>query len=175
MSHSRAPLLLLLTLAGLLGCSPVHDWREVRVADGALVALFPCKPQRLTRSVPLAGNAVDLELVSCSAGGTTWSVTSGEVSDAGQVGATLSALRESRAGALAGRETDHVALVPAGATPHVQSMRFTVEGQRPDGSKLREISLVFARDSRVFQVAALGPDPSREAVETWIDSLKLAR
>lgn len=174
MSLQRAFLSFGAVLGGLVGCSPVLDWREVRIADGTLVALFPCKPQRLTRNVALAGNPVDLELVSCNAGGTTWSVTSGDVGDAARVGPALSALHDTRLVALAGRETDRVAAMPAGATPHVQSMRFTVEGQRPDGTKVSEISLVFARNDRVFHVGALGANPSPEAIETWIDSLKLA-
>lgn len=154
-------------------CSPVHDWREVRVADGALVALFPCKPQRLVRSVPLAGAPVELELVSCSAGGTTWSIASGDVGDPGRVGAALTALHDARLAALGGRETDRSASMPVGATPHVQSLRFTIEGQRSSGEAVKEVSLVFARGNRVFHAGALGAEPAPEALETWTDGLKL--
>lgn len=162
------------TLA-VCACSPVHDWREVRLADGALVALFPCKPARLVRTVELAGAPVALELVSCSAGSTTWSVASGDVGNPARVGPALAALHDARVANLAGRETARSQVVPAGATPHMQSMRFTVQGQRPDGEPVTEVSLVFARDNRVFHAGALGAGTPREALETWTDSLRLVR
>lgn len=178
MTHPRWAARLLAALsvsAAAAGCSPVHDWREVRVAGGELLVLFPCKPERLTRTVDLADAPVALELTSCAAGGTNWSVTSGDVGDPGRVGAALTALHDARLKVLAGRETRREAFVPAGATPHVQSLRFELEGFRPGGEKVREVSLVFARGNTVFHLGALGPDPHPQALETWVESLQLAR
>jgi hypothetical protein len=178
MTHPRRAARLLAALsvsAAAAGCSPVHDWREVRVGEGALVVLFPCKPERLTRTVDLADAPAAVELTSCGAGGTTWSATSADVGDPGRVAAALTALHDARLKALAGREVGRAAYVPAGATPHVQSLRFEVEGQRPGGEPVREVSLVFAKGNRVFHLGALGADPPPQALETWVESLQLAR
>lgn len=41
----------------LPGCSPGLDWREVRAAQGRVVALFPCKPKAQDRVLPVAAGA----------------------------------------------------------------------------------------------------------------------
>ena len=53
-------------------CAPAYDWREVRSADGAVLALFPCKPQQQTRRVPLAGAEVEMSVIACDAPRSPW-------------------------------------------------------------------------------------------------------
>ena len=63
------------------GCAPDLNWREVRPVGTTLVALLPCKPDRQTRAIPLAGAEVSMEVLGCSAGGTTWAVATADVGD----------------------------------------------------------------------------------------------
>ncbi len=159
--------------AALAACAPALDWREVRSSGDALVALLPCKPERRTRQVPLAGPPVALEQLSCHADGTTWALSSADVGDAARVAPALEALRAARARNLDGRETQARPAQVAGMTPQPLALRLRVDGRRPDGSALREESLQFARGTRVFQVAALGGTPSADALETFFGSLTL--
>lgn len=64
-SAITASLILALTLSA---CSPSQNWREVTLEGTALKAQLPCKPDRTTRSVPLGGESVDLQVVGCESG-----------------------------------------------------------------------------------------------------------
>lgn len=158
---------------GLAACAPALDWREARSGGDTLTALLPCKPERRSRSVPLAGAPVLLEQLSCHADGTVWAVTTADVGDPARVGAALEALRAARVLNLQGRETAVRPARVAGMTPQPLALRYSVDGRRPDGSALREESLQFARGTRVFHAAALGGAPSADALETFFDGLKL--
>ena len=52
----------------LSACSPSQNWREVTLEGTSLKAQLPCKPDRTTRSVPLGGVPVDLQVVGCESG-----------------------------------------------------------------------------------------------------------
>ena len=45
--------------AWLAGCSPDHDWREVRADDGGFLVSLPARPARMTRPINLEGLAVE--------------------------------------------------------------------------------------------------------------------
>lgn len=159
-----------LTLLGALAaCSPALDWREVRPAGDTLVALLPCKPERRVRELPLAGSPVAVEVLACTADGTTWGLTSADVGDASRVAPALAALREARARNLGGREAA-VRPQPIKGLPQ-PGLRFAVQGVRPDGEAVVEESLLFAQGTRVFHAAALGGRPPAAALETFFDNL----
>jgi hypothetical protein len=160
-------------LGAAAGCAPELNWREVRPEGVALVALLPCKPDRQTRAIPLAGAEVSMEVLGCSAGGTTWAVATADVGDPARVAPALAGLRAARARNLEGHEGDARAAEVAGATPG--ALRLTVEGRRPDGTPVSERALLFAQGTRVFHAAALGGQPSTEALEVFFGGLKLAR
>lgn len=154
-------------------CAPALDWREVRPDDAALVALFPCKPERNMRRVMLAGREVALQLLGCRAEGTTWGLSTADMGDAGRVSAALAELRGARARNLAGREEDAQPRQIKGMGPFDQALRFRVSGQRADGSPLAEQAMVFSHGTRVYHAAALGGAPGVEAVETFFGGLRL--
>jgi hypothetical protein len=52
----------------LSACSPAQNWRDVALEGSALKVQLPCKPDRTTRSVPLGGVPVDLQVVGCESG-----------------------------------------------------------------------------------------------------------
>lgn len=85
-----APLLAALVL---VACSPALDWREVRVDDAALTAMFPCRPERRARDVPLAGAQVRMEMAACAAEGSTYAASFFSVQDPALVTGMLEALR----------------------------------------------------------------------------------
>ena len=49
-------------------CSPDQNWREVTFERTALKAQLPCKPDRTSRTVPLGGMSVDLQVAGCESG-----------------------------------------------------------------------------------------------------------
>jgi hypothetical protein len=52
----------------LSACSPAQNWREVTLEGSTFKAQLPCKPDSTSRSVPLGGVAVDLQVVGCDSG-----------------------------------------------------------------------------------------------------------
>ena len=162
-------------LAALAGCTPALNWREVRPEGAELVALLPCKPDRQTRSVTLAGAAVSMQVLGCNAAGTTWGVATADMGDSARVDDALAGLRAARARNLDGREGEARPATVAGLGPDQRALRLVVDGRRPDGTPVREHALLFAHGTRVFHAAALGGEPSAEALEAFFGGMKAAR
>lgn len=166
---------LLSALALLAACSPTLDWREVRPAGSELKALFPCKPERVTRGLALGGSEVQFELLACRAGNVTWALASADVGDPARVGPALAALRRARAVNLDGRETANAPAAVRGIAAGPAGLRFTVAGRQPDGLGVTEESILFTHGTRVFHAAALGASPAPAAVQSFFDGLELPR
>src|SRR5512134_2247565 len=79
-----------LLAAGLAaGCSPTFNWREVRAEPTPLTAMLPCKPDKATREVPMAGRRVELTALSCEAGGATFALLFADVGEPARLGEVL--------------------------------------------------------------------------------------
>ncbi|MCY7314917.1 MAG: hypothetical protein LH480_04670 [Rubrivivax sp.] len=169
----------LLAAALLGGCSPVLDWREVRLADSRAQVLMPCKPSAQERNVSLAGQPVRLSLHACAAGGQTWGIAFADVAEPGRVGPAMAELGASAAGNIgAGRPgraaaARPIALQVPGATPHAASQRWRLQGTRPDGTPLHMQLAVFAHGTRVFQATALGEPLADDAADTFFGGLRI--
>lgn len=136
----------------LAGCSPSLNWRSVSLEPLGLGASLPCKPDRLERSIELAGVPVQVHMAGCSADGATVAVACAALPPSVVAGAALShwrtavlvALRSPPAGE-AGAAHDQP-FVPAGALQLPQSVRTQAQGQQPDGNGAAFMDAVwFAR------------------------------
>jgi hypothetical protein len=173
--QARARSVLLLTLvAAATACTPALDWREVRLEGAGLVALFPCKPERQVRRVPLAGVIVEMSLWACSAGGATYAVGVADVGDPQRVVAALDELAASAARNIGSMGPLGTApLRVTGMTPNAQARRETLAGQMADGSPIQERLAVFARGGRVYQATIVGTRLDDEAVAMYFSALRL--
>lgn len=161
-------------LAVLAGaCAPALDWREVRPDAAGLVILLPCKPEQRSRQLALAGRQVQMQVLGCTAEGTTWGLSTADMADPALVGPALAELRAARLRNLDGTETVVKPAQVGGMAPQAQAVRSSIAGKRPDGTPVVDQSLLFARGTRVFHAAALGGEPSAQATETFFDGLKL--
>lgn len=157
------------------GCSPRHDWREIRAETAPATLLMPCRPDRLQRSVSVAGAPVRLSLLACSAGGQTWALAHADVGDPTRVAAALGALRASAAANVAAASEQVVPLQVSGATPSAAAVRVRLVGRRPDGRPLQEELAVFAHGTHVFQATVLGDTLPGDAVEVFFEGLRVGR
>jgi hypothetical protein len=158
--------------AALAACSPAHDWREVRSADGAVQALFPCRPQLHERRLALAGTTVKLALQACDGGGQTWGLASADLADPARLAQALDELAAAAAANLAAVPRSSPLQVP-GATPHPGSRRVALEGRRPDGEGAQMRVAVFTHGTRVYQASVLGQRLPEEPVGTFLGSLRV--
>ncbi len=142
----------------LAACSPTLDWRELRVADTALVTQWPCKPQRSERRVPLADGSVTMRLLHCEAGGVLWALSQARVADATGVGPALQALQVQLAANLAGEGISRETFSVPGMTPQAAASLQQGRGRGRDGRANRWVSAVFAHGLMVFQASVLVPE-----------------
>jgi hypothetical protein len=157
----------------LAACSPELDWRELRPPESGAELMVPCKPHGLMRPVVLAGQAVNLVLHACSAGGQTWGLAFAEVADPAHMGATLDALRSTamaNIGATAPGQASPLA-VP-GATPNPSSGRIRLSGHLPTGEAVQMEVAVFSRGTKAFQATVLGARLADEQAQTFFASIR---
>ncbi len=161
-------------LAALVACSPVLDWRDVRVDGAALTALFPCRPERRARSVPVAGANVRMEMVACTAGGGTFAASFVDLEDPAAVTAVLEAFRAAAVANLGGAAPRQLPFALGGMTPNAASARLVIAGRLPDGTVVQEHAAFFVRGLRVYQASVIGKEPSPDVVEAFMAGLKFA-
>ncbi len=138
----------------VLGCTPALDWREVTMGVGATI-YFPCKPSRAVRSVPLAGQTVEMELRACDASEATWAVACAHLERADAAGPALDELRRTFLANIRGPERTSTAASAAGMTPHRESVLVTATGVGVDGRPVQAMTAVAARGPDVCQVTRL--------------------
>lgn len=158
--------------AVLAACSPALDWRELAVGDTGLKAAFPCKPEKETRQVALAGRTVAMDALVCRQGGRTYAVL---VADIGQPAGAAQALQEWKGASLAtlrGREVHAVRFHPSGAFDLADSQQVEAQGTRPDGSQVHSRAAYFAHGRHAFQAMVLGDELPPEAADPFFAGLR---
>jgi hypothetical protein len=82
--HATQIIVLMAFLVVSSACTPAFNWREVSFDQAGAAALLPCKPDRGTRPVQLAGQAVQMTMAGCEAGGAMFTVALVQVPQAAQ-------------------------------------------------------------------------------------------
>ncbi len=159
-------------LPALLACSPAFDWREVRPEGGELTMLFPCRPEKRERSVPLAGAELRMRLHSCEAAGAAFSLAVVDADAPTRVEPLLAALKASAAANIGGAALAQP-FSPPGATPNPGSSLLRLQGRLPDGRPVTEHAAFFVRGLRLYQATAIGEALSEDAVKTFFAAIKL--
>ncbi len=163
-----------MVVLGLSGCSPALDWREVRPADSGVLAFFPCRPEHHVRTLPLAGQPVEMRLSSCKADGMTFAISHAALRDPTDAPSALGELRVAAASNVGMAEAPALAdFVVPGASLTPGSGRIRAVGRLPGGEAATVVALFFARGPRVFQATVFGEPVASEAVETFFGELKV--
>jgi len=162
-------------LVGLLlgGCSPAFNWRDVRIDDGALVGLLPCKPDTGERTLPLAGAPVLVHMQGCEAEGMMFTMAAARIPAAGNVSAALEAWKAALMANVRAADTQDRSFIPTGATPLPTSVQARFAGRRADGAPIVVQAAFFARGDRVYQAAIFSDKPAGDVAETFFGSLGL--
>lgn len=180
-----------LLLVALAACSPAFNWREVRPDNSSLSLLFPCKPDKAEKMVPLGGPPANLTLLGCDAGGATFAVAMADMGDVAKVPAVLAqwqnlTLANMRAPALtAGTPsaplpssepnpppTQRNLIKVPGADLLAPPVLLKARGLRLDGGAVTGHAAYFSRGTQVFQVVLYADKVQPEVSETFFSSLK---
>ena len=128
---------LLLSLAALLlasACSPALNWREIRLDPLPVRAQMPCKPDRGTRTVELAGASLELQMAGCEADGATFALMAARLPDPARAGAVLLAWKQGTLQNMKASDPRETPFAPAGALVIPQSVRVQAQGRGPQGA-----------------------------------------
>lgn len=154
-------------------CAPTFNWRDASVGSTALMALFPCKPKTVTRTVLIAQMPRELAMRSCDAGGVTFAVAHAVLSDPAQA---PSALADWRASTLAGLRADpaSVSSEPPKGLPELPQVQVLRAGRTAGAEKAANlIGVWFAKDGDVFAAFVMAPVLPAEAAEPFFAGLRL--
>lgn len=160
-------------LGALSACAPTFNWREQPIENTAMTALFPCKPETITRTLPLAQMQREMAMRSCNAGGVTFAVAHAKLSDPAQAPFVLTDWRTTT---LAGLRADPATVSsepPKGlaALPQLQVLR--AAGASSDGQAPRLHGVWFASGNDVFAAFVMAPKIPDEISETFFAGLRL--
>ena len=176
MAASRATigLVVAVVVTGLpAACTPSLDWRLTRPEGLFVEALFPCRPELHSRTIAFRGAPTRVDMLSCSAGGITFALTSLEVVDPGATSAALSELRTTAMANIDGTEVSSLPADVPGMTPNPAALRVAWRGRLPGNGEVSEHTLLFVRALRLYQASVIGSQPPQEAVDTFFAGLKL--
>jgi hypothetical protein len=159
-------------LLGLAACAPALNWRETRPEGADVAMLFPCRPDRNERAIGVAGAPLRMQMHSCDAQGTVFSLAFVDVADVASVAPVLAAMRAAAVANVDGASNVLPWRVP-GATPNEQAARLRIEGSLPDGRRVVENTGFFVRGLRLYQATALGGSLDAEALDTFFGSIRI--
>lgn len=162
-----------IALLACQGCSPTLNWREVRAEPSPLLTLFPCKPERYTRTVALAAHSVTMTMLSCDADGATWTLAYADLKDASLVPAALAAWQ---AATLGNVRADPVAGQPfsfKGVSALPLPVQLFTRGIRQDGAALALQAAWFSVNTVAFQATVQSQSGPHPTVEPYFSGFRL--
>ncbi len=178
---TRRHVLMLAGLLPLLGaCSPRHDWREVRLADGQARVLMPAKPSSRTRELPLGSLQVDYTLTVAEVDGTVFAVgharLPADVLDSARLEPLMQQLlvQQGRRFGTAGEQRP----APLRRRPDdARPLRLAIEQRLEatvDGQPLRQVGRHFVLGDYLLQVTAVGrpEELGDEVLPFFLDSFR---
>lgn len=139
------------------------------------MALFPCRPDQLTRLVPIAGAMVDLHLTACDAGGASFAVSHAEFANGPAAQAGLAQWRQATLANLSATAATELPMdfqLPGAAPGDTQVALTKVDGKRGDGSAVYFNGVWLLREKRVIHAAIYAPTVTAEMSETFFPGLK---
>ena len=171
---------LLAPLAGLGGCSPELDWREVREEEAGLLVTLPARPARMTRRIHLEDVPLDMTMVGAQVREIAYTVGTVTLAGPQSLERALAAMRIAMVRNIGGTER---------ASRAVQVARVDPAGQRVGsvtGLEVEAIGRMRDRDAvllarfvgigaQAWQAVVLGAGVDREAAALFLESLKLIR
>ena len=179
-NHTSALVACLFGALTLSACSPAQNWRDVTFEGDALKAQLPCKPDRTTRSVPLGGVPVDLQVVGCESGTAMVAVMSAALPVGADASAVMAAWQKATldnarvAQPLAAGQQQ--AWQRPGQLPLATSVRVQAPGQRASGEPVNMDAVwgAVAEGERVRLVHAVVYDRkiAAELANTLFESIR---
>lgn len=163
-------------LSLLAACQPALNWRDVQMQGTPLKVQLPCKPDRASRAVVIAGQSLQLQVAGCDAAGATFAVMLADLPQPLAAGAVLAQWRQATLLNMRASQVQDTAFAPAGALRLTQSVQTQAQGLQPgQGTAVQARAVWFSNGAQVFHAVVYAPQLAPEAAEGFFSSLALVR
>ncbi|MFM9880835.1 MAG: hypothetical protein ACKVOO_10550 [Burkholderiaceae bacterium] len=162
----------------LAACQPALNWRQVPSEHAPLTMLLPCKPDRASRSVTLAGQDLQLHMRGCEVAGVTFAVMVAQLPQPAQAGAVLAHWRAATLQNMQAAAAIDTVFVPVGAIDLPQSLRTHAAGVRKLAAApvaVQAQAVWFSNASHVFHAVVYAEQIQPEVTERFFPGLQLQR
>jgi hypothetical protein len=163
--------LVALICAALTACTATYNWREVRVGPAGLKAMMPCKPEQETRSVPMTGRKVDLNVLACQTGDATFAILFADLGDPGRSALALDQWKAVTLANMRSQGAQERPFVPPGSLALPQALQVVSKGKRPDGTDVEAHAAYFTRGTYVLQAVIYSDQLKPEVAEPFFSGL----
>lgn len=117
----------------LVACSPEHNWRQVGFEGATLKSQLPCKPDRTTRDVDMAGLRLQLQVAGCESGSAVLAIMTARLPVGADANALMQGWQEATLANMHARDVQRDPWVMSGQLPLAAALRVAARGQRADG------------------------------------------
>lgn len=157
----------------LAACSPALNWREVRLGDAGLKLMLPCKPDRASRRMAMAGGEVELRMVGCEAGGALFAVSVADLGDPARTADVQLHWQQAMLAAMqAPAPAQPVAYSLKGADASPAPVRLEAQGRRPDGRAVQVQAVWFVRGTQLYHAAVYAERLGADAVDPFLSGFE---
>lgn len=151
------------------------------MGEGGLIALLPCKPDRATREVLLAGEPVAVQMAGCEAGGAMFTVAQTVARDAAQASDWQAAWKAAMTAKLHATAPTEVRVELRGAATVPVPLRLSATGIDGAGQPISTQIFWFAQAAKtggggpvtLYQAVVLGQPREAQATGAFFDGLRL--
>ena len=156
----------------LQGCSPPLNWRDVRLDQSSVLALFPCKPERAAREVAMNNQTLTLSMLACDVDDTKFALAYADTPDPEKTGPLLASWKTVTLDNMRATVPQEVPVNIKGVTgPPATGVM--ANGRRPDGTAVVLQAVWFASGSRIFQASVYSDVARSQVAETYFAGLRL--
>jgi hypothetical protein len=132
------------SVLGLSACQPSLNWRNVQMPETTLSFELPCKPDKTTKPVTMAGQTLELSVVGCEAGDAVWAVMSAKLSADADRTELLKGWRQATLQNMRANQIEDATWMPARMTALPGALRLKAIGTTAKGEPVRAHAVWFA-------------------------------
>jgi hypothetical protein len=132
------------SVLGLSACQPSLNWRNVQMPETTLSFELPCKPDKTTKPVSMAGQTLELSVLGCEAGDAVWAVMSAKLSADADRTELLKGWRQATLQNMRANQIEDATWMPARMTALPGALRLKAIGTTAKGEPVRAHAVWFA-------------------------------
>ena len=132
------------SVLGLSACQPSLNWRNVQMSETRLSFELPCKPDKTTKPVTMAGQTLELSVVGCEAGDAVWAVMSAKLSADADRTELLKGWRQATLQNMRANQIEDATWMPTRMTALPGALRLKAIGTTAKGEPVRAHAVWFA-------------------------------